>query len=96
MNLPGYTAEASLAPRRNPRWSRLEHEPANVHRVVPQVAFAYCYKPEICIVRCCTTTIDYVGPYKIPVVRTTCAKDNWICGHTRPDAGVLYDFPPLQ
>jgi hypothetical protein len=93
MKLPGFTAEAALSMAGGQYRMDGNYEgPENADRILPQVPIRYCYKPETCIFRCCTTTIDYEGPYKIPVVRTTCDPDSWICGHRKPDAGVFLDL----
>jgi hypothetical protein len=89
MRMPGYTAEVGLHQGRSTKWSCLTYGPETVDQVVPQVSYRLCYKPETCIFRCCTTTITYEGPYHVPVVRTKCDPDSWICGHRRPDAGVF-------
>ena len=92
MKLPGFTAEAALPPAgRRYRLSGNYEGPEGADRILPQLPVTACqHDPDnICRYICCTVTTKKVGPYDVPII--TCTVD-WICGHQRPDAGVIFDF----
>jgi hypothetical protein len=88
MNMPGFTAEASLY-RTSGRYQMAGNYegPETSEQILPQLPRTFCdHDPyNICWYICCT--VDTTGPYGIPTI--SCTKD-WVCGHKNPGAGVFY------
>jgi hypothetical protein len=90
MKFPGFTAEAAL-PLAGGRYrmSGNYEVPEGADRILPQLPVTACqHDPDnICRYICCT--VKTIGPYNLPIISCTI---DWICGHRRPDAGVIYEF----
>jgi hypothetical protein len=77
MNIPGFTADASLYRTSASYQSRPKIDGSGEQQVagqvVPQLAINLgCQKFDVCHAQCCTLHIDYVGPYQFPQVTNKC------------------------
>ena len=87
MNMPGFDAEAALATSSGRYGMACDRGLSRSEQVIPAAirsSWTTCgHDPnDICIYRCCTSTI-YDGP---PYFTTTCTRD-WVCAHRRPTLG---------
>ncbi len=90
MKLPGFTAAAALPVVGDHYQMVSNYEgPEGADRILPQLPVTDCHHDptNICKYICCT--VSTIGPYKVPII--SCTTD-WICGHRRPDAGLVFEF----
>ena len=81
MSVPGFTAEAALPMHGGPGWMvAVKNRWEMASQVVPQLSVSLgCRAFDVCYTNCCTLSIEYVGPYHMPLVTVNC--------HTRGTCG---------